>query len=122
MRGTSIQSSKSINSINKADAEDPKHFSSQSPKKVPRINSFSPEKKQSTLPQRSEDFYEKLQSYYKRKHDDSIQNIMDKKKGLANRLCRITSQFHRQMETMGKSNSPPKQHMPRVPSLLIKIN
>ncbi|OMJ79359.1 hypothetical protein SteCoe_20652 [Stentor coeruleus] len=84
--------------------------------------SFSPEKKQNTLPQRSDDFYEKLQSYYKRKHDDSIQNIIDKKKGLENRLCRITSQFHRQMEMMERSKSPPKQDMPKVPSLLIKIN
>ncbi|OMJ73117.1 hypothetical protein SteCoe_28262 [Stentor coeruleus] len=122
MRGASIQSSKSINSINKADAEDSKSFSSHSPKKVTRIKSFSPEKKQSALPQRSGDFYGKLQSYYKRKHDDSNQNIMDKKKGLANRLFRITSQFHRQIEMIGRSNSPTKKDMLRVPSLLIKIN
>lgn len=79
------------------------------------------DRKKHTLPNRSEELYEKLYYFYKLKYDDG-DNEKCLKKGLVNRLCRRKSPFQSRIGVLSRSLGPKKKDLLRITSLLNKNN
>lgn len=90
---------------------------STSPRKIPRISSYSPEHEPFDLPDRPESFYQKLNFFYQKKHD-SQQN--SKKIDLIDRFNKTSNKLIR--ANYVKINKTKKNSdVPKVPSLFIRI-
>jgi ERCC4-related helicase len=85
-----------------------------STKKIPRVHSFSPINKKISLPERSLQFYQKLNNFY----NEKSQNNKKKNKSLLEDLYSINKKSSSRLST---SNSLSHTKIARVPSLLIKI-
>ena len=90
---------------------------STSPRKIPRISSYSPDREPFDLPDRPESFYQKLNFFYKQKHESQKNakkiDLIDRFNKTSNKLIRAN--YVKINKT--KKNSD----VPKVPSLFIRI-
>lgn len=89
---------------------------STSPRKVPRISSYSPDHHPFELPDRPESFYEKLNFFYQKKHEAQKNS---KKIELIDRFNKISNKVIRSKYV--KINKKKNSDIPKVPSLFIRI-
>jgi hypothetical protein len=115
MKTGSIETERRVSSIEKSSVQEISLLTLPSPTRIRKIHSLTSNNKESPVPNRPAEIYQKLGLYYKRKHEDKVNR---KKNSLIDRFARIDPKIARKI----KSASPEKATILRVPSLLININ
>jgi hypothetical protein len=90
---------------------------SSSPRKIPKISSYSPDNEMNDLPDRSDSLYEKLNLFYQQKRESQLKS---KRVELIDRFNRINKKLLRN-QYLKIEKSKKSSDVPKVPSLLIRI-